>query len=686
MRKWVFSCLIITLFLINPLKFTSSDETKLSADSLHEIQKIGQYDDNYGAVICITGDNDTLYVGTNIGFLLLNRSDPTTLSYLGEITLDERVNFIQIKDKILFVYTGSGLTIYNVTNYEDLVQIASYPTNDDSEQYRFIIRDEFGFKEIEGEDNKDNIVILNITNPQNISEISRFVVPFSFVQNYFVKDNFIYISTYDGLHVVNITDPTNPIETDYFATIHLYGYNQVFVDDKQVIYLHSRQEHSLLALNGSNPSSLTILDEITNIGFFNIIGLRNTLLLEIPGLDDDLTVVNTTNHSQLVIEGNVTYPLASESGWSYDILWFNESIFYVSQGREIFALNFSNVFNPEILEIFNCGGYARQIGIRGNHVYLADAFSGIEIIDIQNKTKPTKVSNWQLEIPANYMLMEDDLVYVYNSGSDLDILEISSPQEYDIIGSYRSSYPPLHKASKYGDYLYFVGGCEGLFSILNVKDKTNPKREITYENANGFNAIDTQANKAYLLNKRDPGNLHILDIRKLADIKELTLYELPKDSEISEIVIFENKAYLALEDRFMILELSKKDEVISTQELTNLTMKPMDLVITEDYAIIGCQEGVKIIQLETMIEVAHYYDGGSAQALAVVNNTIFVADGYDNLEILETNFELGKVIGPNTIAIDIPLSKLLGVVIPVVIIASIIYRRRKKKKGFRNEE
>lgn len=678
MKKWVLSCLIITLFLINPLKFSISEKNIVTKNSLHEIQEIGQYDDNYGAVICITGDNNTLYVGTNIGFLLLNRSSPTTLSYLGEIFLDERVNFVHVKDKILYGYSAKGLTIYNVSNHEEPVQIATYSTNDDLEQYHFIIKDEYGFKEIEDDNNKDNIVILNISNPQNIFEISRYVVPFSHILSYIVEDNFIYISTFDGLSVVNITDSLNPFEVAYFTAIHLYGYDEVFVDNQKMIYLISRTEHALLVLNGSDPSSLTILDEISIGGITNIIEYENNLLIETNKYYTELIVVNKTDPTNLIIESNITYGSLGLPDDNLNIKWHYDSIFYLSKTNEVILLDFSYVMNPELVGIFNCGGYTNSVGIIGNHVYLPEHAHGIEIFDIFDKTNPTKVSTWQQEVFSSYLLIEDDYIYAYGGSSDLDILEVKAPHELITIGSYRASYAPLSKVSKYGDYLYFVGGCEGVLTILNVKDKANPKFEYM-DQYYGFSAIATQANKAYFLDKRAPSHLYIFDISKPSELEELLIYELPGDSEMSEIVVIENNAYLAFEDRFMVLELSKNNEVTSIQELTNITMTPMDLVITEDYAIIGCREGVKIIEIETMQEVASYYDGGSANGLAIVNNTIFVADGYDNLEILETNFELGKVLNPNTINIDIPIGELLEIVIPVVIITSLIHRKRKKK-------
>ncbi|MCE7744769.1 MAG: hypothetical protein GPJ52_06505 [Candidatus Heimdallarchaeota archaeon] len=666
MRKWVLSCLIITLFLINPLKFSISEKNIVTKNSLHEIQEIGQYDDNYGSVICIDGDNDTLYVGTNIGFLLLNRSDPTTLSYLGEITLDERVNFIHIKNKTLFVYTSSGLTIYNVTNFENLIKIASYPSIDDMEQYHFIIRDEYGFKEIEDDDNKDNIVILNISNPQNIFEISRFVVPFSRVRSYFVKDNFIYISTFDGLHIVNITDPTNPNEIAYFTAIHHNGYEKVFVDNQKMIYLFSRTEHAFLVLNGSDSSPLTILDEISFGGITSIIEYENNLLVETNKYYTELIVINTTDPTNLIIKSNITYGTLGLPDANLSFKWYYDSIFYISKTSEVFILDFGDVMNPEMIELFDCGGFAYDIEVIGNHVYIPEGIKGIEIIDISNKSNPTKVSSWQSEI-SSYGLLKDN-EYIYSHASyDFDIYKLTNPLEFNLIGSYRSGGLPLGSPSKNKDYIYFIGGCEGALTIINVKDKTNPEIEKLYQGY-GFRSITVQGNRLYGIGLGNFPAFFIFDISKPKNIELIHEYNVTTFSDYSEIVVVKNKVYIALEDRFMVLELSK-DEVISKEELIDSTLYPLDLVITENYVIIGSNEGVKIIQLATMTEVVHYHDGGRAMELAVINNTIFVADGYDNLEILETNFELGKVIGPNTIAIDIPLSKLLGVVIPVVIIA-----------------
>ena len=82
--------------------------------------------------------------------------------------------------------------------------------------------------------NYGGLMVLDISDPYNIDSIGSFAISEARVYNVFIKDNFAYVpAEWDGIYVLDITDPTDPTLVTYYDIPD--SPNDFFVDEPYVL-------------------------------------------------------------------------------------------------------------------------------------------------------------------------------------------------------------------------------------------------------------------------------------------------------------------------------------------------------------------------------------------------------------------------------------------------------------------
>ncbi|WP_457558749.1 LVIVD repeat-containing protein [Candidatus Harpocratesius sp.] len=272
MKKWVKIILVILPILIS---------SGLTIYYFYEISKpwyvfekadglTGTFD---RSLLLKNGNN--VFVATNQKELdIYHLSENNSISFHSNVKFNVPLNQkIAIEENFLYTANNNLFYIYNFTNFTNYGQVGKI--NISTYIYDFEIKGEIVYLV-----SSFNLYILNITNPSNITIVSRYNENGHFAYGKHTiayYDGFLYLTdTIRGLRIINVTDPTNPVQVSQYIDYMIvygtkYAASEVSVSEKYVALLDGNQglivyqritpEH-LLFLGHTYVSSSTVKMEI----------------------------------------------------------------------------------------------------------------------------------------------------------------------------------------------------------------------------------------------------------------------------------------------------------------------------------------------------------------------------------------------------------------------------------------
>jgi len=180
-------------------------------------------------------------------------------------------------------------------------------------------------------------VILNVSDPTNVWEIRTFLIPGACI-HVNVLNSLVYIvdhhTDYSGLRVVNVSNPSLPVQLDNYAPSGIDFWNPFAYGDFVYIGNHGSGGGELRILNVNNPSN------IVQVGVF-----------------DDQSIIYSSYAS-----GNKVYLADYRNG--------------------LVVIDVTLPISPVKIAQYFDGGHAIDVDVISNIAYVADGNDGLEIIEI----------------------------------------------------------------------------------------------------------------------------------------------------------------------------------------------------------------------------------------------------------------------------------------------------------------
>jgi len=172
-------------------------EIPINMSSILEVKIIDDH-------LFISGVEEFFYSSQTTILLIFDISDPTNPEILSKITNDFNwIDDFHVQDHILYIGSHNGLFSYNISNYEE----PHYLNN----TLHFSIISDMVVKGnyIYCISNYSDFYILDIKNPENMVEVSS--IKKIGIKDLEIYNNYCYLVGFRNLHIINITDPINPI-------------------------------------------------------------------------------------------------------------------------------------------------------------------------------------------------------------------------------------------------------------------------------------------------------------------------------------------------------------------------------------------------------------------------------------------------------------------------------------------
>jgi len=203
--------------------------------------------------------------------------------------------------------------------------------------------------------------------------------------------------------------------------------------------------------------------------------------------------------------------------------------------------------NPTFVGSYDTPDSARGVTVSGNYAYVADGYSGLQIIDIGNPESPTLKGSYNTPGWAWGVTVSGNYAYVADRNSGLQIIDISNPESPTFKGSYNTPGGALGVTLS-GNYAYlayyspnYASGFSGL-QIIDISDVTNPTFTGSYDTRGKAWEVTVSGNYAYVADDF-AGGLQIIDIGNPESPTLKGSYDTP--GQARGVIVSENYAYVA---------------------------------------------------------------------------------------------------------------------------------------------
>jgi hypothetical protein len=347
------------------------------------------------------------------------------------------------------------------------------------------------------------LVIKDISDPANPRRVGRIFMP-NLIDNMYLSGQYAYLTVDNqGLKLINISNPTAPIEVGSYTT-SLDNYDVVVVGN----YAYLGTEYwpgQLVLLDVSNPSvpvevaSFTLRAshiEVNDHYLYYIHWSRGLVVLDISNPTTPVELGSTGPlgvPSGIVIEGSYVYVLGSDGG--------------------IAIIDVSDPAHPKRVGTIPTEYGVRNIAIIDDYAYVPvrpsnEEQHGLHIVDISNPTAPAEILIYDLPAPV-YIAASAPYLYITDAMNNLNVVDISNPQapstaSFGTGGT--ASY--IQKIARIGqDHLYLYPDYDyGDMRVVDISNRATPIVINLVPNWGG--ELDVVGNYAYLAS----GSLRIFDI------------------------------------------------------------------------------------------------------------------------------------------------------------------------------
>ncbi|MDP8315215.1 MAG: T9SS type A sorting domain-containing protein [Candidatus Celaenobacter antarcticus] len=469
--------------------------------------------------------NNTAYLATQWCVMILDVTDKTNPELVNIVPFN-MAYYLSIQDNLLFVSTlvssfgtyDNKTSIYDISNLHEPILISEI---DESAQ-RFVVRDTLLFmqtQEFVGDELTYKLKIYNINNvfsPVQIAVIDS-VKSFDFHNNYLYTANTIYNESEIHLRIYEVEDILNISLLNELSLPLSYASNNdpYLLIDGNIIYI--AEWNSYFILNIINPLSPAILSYTESLGLM------------------DWNNKFVKYHTYLYLNGgkiiNVSNPANPEIAGNYDPPWppgnvitsvyvFDEYLYVTNWEYGFYIMDLTNPTQPLQTYWYENTDFYEGIDIKDDYAYIS-SMRGVTILDISLPEESDVIGSYPYINWSSDICTDGVLAYVA-CGYGLVILNVSNPANMYPVGDYQGC---LTRLAKKENLIFAV---DNIWGVLGVYDVTNPNN-IQYLGGYSFadnpNALCVKDNLLFIADANFHtyqtnynGGLRIIDISNPANL------------------------------------------------------------------------------------------------------------------------------------------------------------------------
>ncbi len=262
----------------------------------------------------------------------------------------------------------------------------------------------------------DNFSILNISDIYSPELIFSDSIS-NFINSIFVDGQYVYLGTYYGFLIVDISSPENPIILSHLVTAEVI---EAVIVHNGIAFLGTLN-NALLVIDVSdpqNPYEISRIDE--NID--DVWGLEISDSLLFAASEDTGVKIFDYSDSANLIELATLTPVPPGSIVDVKV---KDNIVYAAHPRNLYTFDISDINNPQLLDYLEGGG-GISIEIEGDYAY-CQTFHQLTVVDISNPTELKIAGYYPLPTLGSDVYVKNKIVFATCQLDGIYIIQFDEP-------------------------------------------------------------------------------------------------------------------------------------------------------------------------------------------------------------------------------------------------------------------
>ncbi len=461
-----FPSYVMDIALANDLLFVTTHDHGLSVIDISnpfEPLEVAHYSppefEHYGQIEVV---NNVAYIRGSASIWILDITDIAHISEIYEITelSSSSIEDIEVSGNYLYLIgLNSGLQIMDITVPSNPILI-----NNITQYIRLTsITVEGNYIYLTSEEG--NFTILDCSNPSSVFEVGYIDAGYPWTST--ISGEFAFIGTRTtGLSVLNISDPSNLVETAIYTSVEWIQDIEV-MDNYAYLSSDAQGMHILDITNATSNQGFTIIENATAIipSFDSAYGIDvHSGIAYVAGQRSGLTILNVSDPNQI---NRLTIIDLGDSVMDVEV--HNEMLFVCCSSQKLMVLNITDPINPFKLSEITVPGDPDRISVSNSTAVIAegDQWSLVNITNPSTMNVTATVTGfntmWEISIVDDLVFMsaQDTGFYIYN------VSDLYSPVLLDHL-TYSGGCMGFAVA---GNYTYLAQG--GGINVINTSDPSH---------------------------------------------------------------------------------------------------------------------------------------------------------------------------------------------------------------------
>lgn len=489
------------------------------------------------------------------------------------------------------------------------------------------------------------LVVLDVSNPVTPTEVGS-TTPFPyFVEDVVVSDTLAYVAAGGaGLRVVNISDPTHPVEIGKWDSP---GYAEGVAVAGSTVYL-ADGPYGLWVVDVSDPAQPQKVGSAYDMNYaFEVAVSGHYAYIAAAGAG--LLIADVSDPAHPVEVASLDTP-----GYAYGVA-ISGTLSYIADAWEgLRVVNVSDPAHPVEMGACDTPGWALNVAVAGSTAYVADGASGMRIVDLSDPAHPHEVGAYEVDGLARRVAVAGSMVYVADQHNGLRTLDVTDPSDPPQVSLF-SQMMRARRVAVAGKYAYVAAEFQGL-RVIDISDPAHP-REIAIYNTEGQTA-DVVVNGKYAYLATMPVSDNILYSLLVLDISDpahpTRVGAIPwSNEEYKDLALVDDTLYVASGWGLQLIDVSDPTAparlgfIESMESSMNVTVSGTLAYVADDGG------GVKIVDVSNPYSptLVSTYDYPWATDIAIAGNTLYLAGHWTGLRVLDISdprspFEIGSYDTP----------------------------------------
>jgi hypothetical protein len=362
----------------------------------------------------INGNTAYLAIGKNIyyadgdqGLVVIDISDPTQLREIVRLDTDADSFGVTFDNGIAYLGSGAlGVNIVDVSNVNGLIEIGrcgmpvysgDVAVKDD---YAYVMDGSLGLK------------VIDVSTPTALNWVNSLDQIFG--SNITISGSYAYVSEGAGLGIIDIGDPSKPVQIGLFSMPHDQANTVVLAGS--MAYVAGNK--GLYLIDVSDPTRPLQLAHYDESGGLDDLALSDNFLYATGSM---------AGGEFLVLD--VSTPEAPLEIGSYDVQGhFVISGTYAYIAASLTILDISNPTSPNLVGKYNGPPNATDVAVIGPNALVTSLNEGMRVFDVSDPALPKEIGHYNTPGTPKAVIVAEGLVYLADEFGGLMILSLEEPE------------------------------------------------------------------------------------------------------------------------------------------------------------------------------------------------------------------------------------------------------------------